>query len=84
MIGMNEDTGYWCQVNCTLETEHLVTLPVSGKLNITDLEAIEFEVMVPDGRSVLMAVNHDQGSISCTYKIGIALPVFDEVAYRWS
>lgn len=85
MIGLNEGTGYLCQVSHQLTGETILTVLVSAEhIPSEDIEALDFEAKGPDGRSVLMAViNHNEGEGSL-HKVGMTLPVRDDFGASWA
>lgn len=85
MSGLNEGTGYLCQIVQELTADPLVTVLVSGDfLPSTDLEALDFEAKDPSGRSVFMAVSSFEDGGGSAHKVGMTLPVSDDFDDLWA
>ena len=82
MIGLKGGQGYLCRVVSDTGAYEITTVLVTGDEEPKGhLEVLDLEAKSPDGRYVLMAVAPNGGN--SVHKVGMMLPVSDDVAKLW-
>ena len=86
MIGLNDGIGYLCQVMGESLAEQFIAVLVGGDNVATsgNLEVLDFQAQAPDGRFVLVVVAPSNEIGGSAHKVGMTLPVSDDLTESWS
>lgn len=83
MIGLNEGEGFLCQVTNDLSS-FLVVLVTGGEVLAEKAMALDFEARSPDGRFILMIARGWDEKALDLHKVGMTLPVSDDLSGLWA
>ncbi|QIX01417.1 hypothetical protein AMS68_006934 [Peltaster fructicola] len=83
-IILNGGIGYLCHlVNEGSWPIATTVLVVGAELPTGKLEALDFEAQYPDGRSTVMAVVRDPHRMDHVHKVGMCLPISEQICDNW-
>jgi hypothetical protein len=83
MIGLNEGEGYLCHIANDL-SKFLAVLVTGGEVPTEQAMALDFEARSPDRRFILMIARGWDEKALDLHKIGMTLPVSDDLSRLWS